>query len=108
MQEHASALRSAAALLDSDFEHPGEKKAVSKAIQHVSCAIQPHRAYSLWLIAGVEESMSPHFIWPSALQPLAHTPLAIRYKLLNAECAALIVYSISRLEWAVERKAASN
>ncbi|MEI8014650.1 MAG: hypothetical protein WCH20_07395 [Nitrospira sp.] len=33
VQEHASALRSAAALLDSDFEHPGEKKAVSKVVE---------------------------------------------------------------------------
>jgi len=30
VQEHASDLRSAAALLDSDFEHPGQNKAVSK------------------------------------------------------------------------------
>ena len=33
VQEHASALRSAAALLDSDFEHSGEKKAVSKRVE---------------------------------------------------------------------------
>jgi hypothetical protein len=33
VQEHASALRSAAALLNSDFEHPGEKKAVSKGVE---------------------------------------------------------------------------
>jgi hypothetical protein len=32
-QEHASALRSAAALLDSDFEDPGENKAVSKGVE---------------------------------------------------------------------------
>jgi hypothetical protein len=32
VQEHASALRSAAALLDSDFEHPGEKT-VSKVVE---------------------------------------------------------------------------
>jgi hypothetical protein len=31
--EYASALLSAAALLDSDFEHPGEKKAVSKGVE---------------------------------------------------------------------------
>ena len=33
VQEHASVLRSAAALLVSDFEHPGEKKAVSKVVE---------------------------------------------------------------------------
>ena len=33
VQEYASALRSAAALLDSDFEHPGEKNAVSKRVE---------------------------------------------------------------------------
>jgi hypothetical protein len=32
VQEHASALRSAAALLDSDIEHPGEKT-VSKMVE---------------------------------------------------------------------------
>jgi hypothetical protein len=41
VQEHASALRSAAVLLDSDFEHPGRSKAVSKPIQRVSRWIQP-------------------------------------------------------------------
>jgi hypothetical protein len=33
VQGHASALRSAAALLNSDFEHPGEKKSVSKGVE---------------------------------------------------------------------------
>ena len=53
-------------------------------------------------------------VWPEAKELMAdsiwqeknarsgvssgYTPLAIRYKLLKAECAALIVYSISRVE----------
>jgi hypothetical protein len=32
-KRYASDFRSAAALLDSDFEHPGEKKAVSKRVE---------------------------------------------------------------------------
>jgi len=46
VQEHASALRSAAVLLDSNFEHPGKDEAVLKAIRRVSRWIQPQRAYS--------------------------------------------------------------
>lgn len=87
VQEHASALRSAAVLPDSDFEHPGENRAVSKPILGVSRRIQPQRAY----MAGTEKTFSPHFLRP-------HTPFAIGYKLFIAECAALIVYSISRVE----------
>jgi len=62
VQEHASALRSAEALLDSDFEHPGENRAVSKPIRGVSRLIQRK-------------------------EPTRSVPQST----LNAECAALIV-----------------
>ncbi len=79
--EYASALLSAAALPDDSFEHPGKNKAVSKPILGVSRWIQPQKANSLWQkLKG---------LW--ALISSGHTPFAIRYKLLKAACAALIV-----------------
>jgi len=86
--EYASALLSAAALPDDSFEHPGKNKAVSKPILGVSRWIQPQRPYSLW--------QELKRLW--ALISSSRKPFAIRYRLLKAACAALIVYSISRVE----------
>ena len=83
--EHASALRSAAVLLYSDFEHPGKSKAVSKAIRQVSRWIKPKEPMVY------RQSQTAHSFPAICYQPLSssasgHRPSAIIDISINNGC----------------------